>query len=65
MFGEDSTTSGTEVSLSELFSIHGPGGMLRALKGLALYRKVDKYIDLLLDVHGHQIFLDAAFNGDP
>ena len=35
------------------------------MKGLALYRKLNADIDLLVDVHGHQIFLDGAFNADP
>lgn len=30
-----------------------------------LYRKTRHYVDLLIDVHGHQIFLDGCFNGDP
>jgi aarF domain-containing kinase len=40
-------------------------GLLRAFKGISLYRKLHAYIDLLVDVHGHQIFLDGCFNGDP
>ena len=36
-----------------------------ALQLNALYRKARHYVDLLIDVHGHQIFLDGCFNGDP
>lgn len=49
----------------ELFNLHGFGGMLRAMRGLAMYRKMNQYVDLLIDVHGYQIFVDATFNGDP
>ena len=31
----------------------------------SLYRQTRYNVDLLIDVHGHQIFLDGCFNGDP
>jgi aarF domain-containing kinase len=30
-----------------------------------LYRKVNRYVDLLVDVQGHQIMMDGIFQGDP
>jgi len=36
-----------------------------AIQLYSLYRKTRHYVDLLIDVHGHQIFLDGCFNGDP
>jgi aarF domain-containing kinase len=35
------------------------------LRLLALQRRCQKYVDLLIDVHGYQIFVNGAFNGDP
>lgn len=64
LFGENKS-QGNENSLMEIFNLHGIGGVVRAMKGLSLYRKINKYVDLLVDVHGHQIFQDATFNGDP
>lgn len=32
---------------------------------LLLYWQMRGYLDLLLAVHGHQIFIDGVFNGDP
>ena len=32
---------------------------------LKLYRKTRRYLDLIVDVHGEQIFIDGIFNGDP
>lgn len=36
-----------------------------AIQLSSLRRQTRQYVDLLLDVHGHQIFLDGCFNGDP
>jgi len=36
-----------------------------AIQLYSLLRKTRHYVDLLIDVHGHQIFLDGCFNGDP
>lgn len=36
-----------------------------AIQLYSLYRKTRHYVDVLIDVHGHQIFLDGCFNGDP
>lgn len=63
LFGEEGTTDNK--SVGELLNIHGIGGIYRALKGLSMYRKMHTYVDLLVDVHGHQIFIDGIFNGDP
>lgn len=65
LFGELEGISDKKKSFTELLNIHGIGGLMRALKGLSLYRKLHCYIDLLVDVHGHQIFVDGVFNGDP
>ena len=35
------------------------------LQLLRLYRRVIRYIDLLVDIQGHQILVDGIFNGDP
>jgi aarF domain-containing kinase len=35
------------------------------LRLLSLYRKTQRYINLLVDVQGHQILVDGTFNGDP
>ena len=32
---------------------------------LSLYKKTKKFIDLLVDVQGHQILVNGLFNGDP
>jgi aarF domain-containing kinase len=32
---------------------------------LGLYRKTKNYIDLLVDVQGHQMLVNGIFNGDP
>jgi len=54
-----------KVNIVDLLNIHGIGGLMRAYKGLVLFRKLHAYVDLLVDVHGHQIFVDGIFNGDP
>lgn len=36
-----------------------------AIELYSLYRTTRHYVDVLIDVHGHQIFLDGCFNGDP
>jgi aarF domain-containing kinase len=38
---------------------------LTKLKLFLLRSSMIKYLDLLVDVHGRQIFVDAVFNGDP
>jgi len=35
------------------------------MKLLALRRKCKRYLNLLVDVHGHQIFADGVWNADP
>jgi aarF domain-containing kinase len=35
------------------------------LRLLYLYRKTQRYINLLVDVQGYQILVDGIFNGDP
>lgn len=35
------------------------------LRLAALTRSQQRHLNLLLDVHGHQIFIDGCFNGDP
>mmetsp|Transcript_81788 Transcript_81788/g.237139 ORF Transcript_81788/g.237139 Transcript_81788/m.237139 type:complete len:598 (-) Transcript_81788:312-2105(-) len=40
-------------------------GMRNKMKLLFLYRKVQKYIDLLVDVQGYQMLKLGVFNGDP
>lgn len=40
----------------------GPGKKLRLY---LLFRKTEKYINLLVDVQGHQILLNGFFQGDP
>ena len=64
LFGEEGNKS-NKIKLLDLLDIHGIGGLWRGLKCLALYRKLNGYIDLLVDVHGYQIFENGAFNGDP
>lgn len=64
LFGEVAAVE-SKMGFLELLNIHGIGGVYRAMKGLALYRRLHGYVDLLVDVHGHQIFQDATFNGDP
>ena len=39
--------------------------LLSKVKLFLLYRKVKKYIDLLVDVQGYQILHDGLFQGDP
>lgn len=36
-----------------------------AIQLYSLLRKTRHYVDLLIDVHGHQILQDGVFNGDP
>lgn len=36
-----------------------------AIQLSSLRRRTRQYVNLLIDVHGHQIFLDGCFNGDP
>jgi aarF domain-containing kinase len=64
MFGKDSTGE-TKTTIAELLDLHGVRGVIRGVRALALYRQLRKDIDLLVDVHGHQIFQDASFNADP
>ena len=49
--------------------VGGDIGVLRqltvAVKLMLMTRKMTSTLDLLLDVHGHQIFHDGCFNGDP
>ena len=39
--------------------------ILLAIRLFALQRSLDRDVKLLLDVHGHQVFFDGCFNGDP
>ena len=32
---------------------------------LSLYRRTKRWLDLIIDIHGSQIFRDGMFNGDP
>ena len=50
IFGENEGTSDKKTSIVELLNINGIGGLVRAFNGLALYRKLHRYIDLLVDV---------------
>lgn len=43
----------------------GELGVGSKLKLLRLYRKAQKYIDLVVDVQGHQMLVLGCFNGDP
>lgn len=40
-------------------------GLRSKIRLLQLYRKAQKYIDILVDVQGHQMFSLGMFNGDP
>jgi aarF domain-containing kinase len=40
-------------------------GLGSKLRLLLLYKKTQKYIDLLVDVQGHQMLFNGIFNGDP
>jgi aarF domain-containing kinase len=40
-------------------------GFLAKLRMLSVRKRCQRYVDLLVDVHGHQIFVNGAFNGDP
>jgi aarF domain-containing kinase len=64
MFEKDATEA-TKTTIAELLDLHGIRGVIRGFGALALYRKLRRDIDLLVDVHGHQIFQDACFNADP
>ena len=64
MLGQ-STASEAKSTLVDLLDLHGIRGVIRGVKALALYRKLRGDVDLLVDVHGHQIFHDASFNADP
>lgn len=61
--------------ISELLT-HGSKGSTSGLAGLAgrvqtarklllLQKHVKARLDLLVDIHGHQILVDGVFNGDP
>ena len=52
------TVRSLKESMSEL-------GILSKLRLLGLYRKTKNYIDLLVDVQGHQLLFNGIFNGDP
>ena len=43
----------------------GQLGLWNKAKIFSLKRKYRHYLELLLDVHGYQIFIDGCFNGDP
>jgi hypothetical protein len=40
-------------------------GLGAKLRLFSLHKKTQKYIDLLVDVQGHQILFNGIFNGDP
>jgi aarF domain-containing kinase len=40
-------------------------GVIGKIKLLALVKEYQRYVNLLVDVHGKQIFIDGCFNGDP
>jgi hypothetical protein len=61
----DANGESSKTNVIELLNVHGLAGAYRALKALALYRKVHSYVDLLIDVHGYLIFQAASFSGDP
>ena len=52
------TVSSLKDSMSEL-------GIISKFRLLRLYKKTKKYIDLLVDVQGHQMLCNGLFNGDP
>ena len=64
MFGLENPNE-SKTNIFDLLDLHGIRGVIRGLRALALYKKLQRDIDLLVDVHGHQIFQDAAFNADP
>ena len=58
----DEATSG-QTSLFEALDVKM--NYFKAAKAIALYSQLKRYVNLLLDVHGYQIFEMAAFSGDP
>ena len=40
-------------------------GFRKKLRLYSLYKKAQNYINLLIDVQGHQMLLNGIFNGDP
>ena len=46
-------------------SLLATAGLLTKIRLFLFRQKCKHYVDLLLDVHGRQIFVDGAFNGDP
>jgi aarF domain-containing kinase len=55
LFGSDS---------SKTDSILASCSLLVKLRLYLFHNKYKRFVDLLVDVHGHQIFLDGCFNGD-
>jgi aarF domain-containing kinase len=48
-----------------LGDLAGGAGLRARLRLLSARRRCQRYLDLLVDVHGYQIFVNGAFNGDP
>lgn len=44
---------------------HDSVSLKSKLRLFSLYKKTQKYIDLLVDVQGHQMLFNGIFNGDP
>ena len=40
-------------------------GFRKKMRLYSLYKKAQNYINLLIDVQGHQMLLNGIFNGDP
>jgi aarF domain-containing kinase len=55
LFGSDS---------SRTDSILASCSLLVKVRLFLFHQKYKRFVDLLVDVHGHQIFLDGCFNGD-
>lgn len=59
------TGASTSISLADLIKKDGMAGAWRAIRGIFLYHQINNYINLVIDFHGHQIFRDGVFSGDP
>ena len=61
----NTTTTTRKTTVSDLISRGSVGNRIRtASKLLSLQRHIRNRLDLLLDIHGHQILIDGVFNGD-
>jgi aarF domain-containing kinase len=61
-----SDTSATNDATNVFKALQASGAGFRTwARLLLLLRKTRRWVDLLVDVHGYQIFVNGCFNGDP